>query len=106
MTNKINNIQIVNSIELKQNKLNLILKQSRKLTSIDKFYDFIVKELNIFNIHRLDIKKIVISKVFLDKIKESDDFSKNDIEYSKYLPISSKEIDNEDFTIYLLENYI
>ena len=106
MANKINNTQIVSSIEMKDKWLNSILKNSRKLTSLDKFWERILNELDLYNIKELNTKKVFISKEFLKKLKEADKNYNSEEYYKLYSPKTSSDIDKDDYTIYLLEDYI
>ncbi len=105
MTNKINSEQIIYSIEMKDKWLKSILKKSRKLSALDKFWNLLLIELNLPHIGKLNNSKIYISKNFLSEMKQSDFHFQNIEEYDSFSPKTDTNIIPNDYSIYFLQGY-
>lgn len=99
--NKINNKQIQLSIEMKDKWLNSIFKKSRKLSSLDKFWNLVIEEMGFFHFSDLKNYDVYISTYFLKQLKEQDQSFDNDKEYANFSPLTHSEISPEDFSVYL-----
>lgn len=85
---------IVKQITLKDKEINQILKQSRKMTSTQKFFFKIMDKLGVENIDQLRLDKIIISEDLFEYLQLEEDTG---------ITITN-EID--DFGIYFKENYL
>lgn len=99
--NKIFGKQIDSSIEMKDKWLNFILKKSRKTSSLDKFWDLVMKEMGVLNFNDLKYFNFFISETFLEELIECDKVFNIEQDYASRSPRTYEEIDSEDYSIYI-----